>query len=89
MSKKNSIIFGIIFMAAILAVAIWISIKCSTKDIVGTFCTGEEVLRENIYISFFSDNTLLIYRQLGPGASGIYKTNKYEHISALDREMTD
>ena len=92
MSKKNSIIFGIIFMAAILAVAIWISIKCSTKDIVGTFCTGEEVLRENIYISFFSDNTLLIYRQLGPGASGIYKTNKYEHISALDLEdleMTD
>ena len=75
MSKKNSIIFGIIFMAAILAVAIWISIKCSTKDI--------------IYISFFSDNTLLIYRQLGPGASGIYKTNKYEHISALDLEMTD
>ena len=89
MLKKISIIFGFIFMAAILAAAIWINIQYSTKDIVGTFCTGEGISREDVYIAFFSDDTLLIYRQLGPGSSGKYKTNKYEHISALDLEMTD
>ena len=69
MLKKISIIFGFIFMAAILAAAIWINIQYSTKDIVGTFCTGEGISREDV--------------------SGKYKTNKYEHISALDLEMTD
>ncbi len=59
------------------------------KSAIGTYCTGEGLSREDVYISIFSDNTFLIYRQLETGLPGEFDSEEFENLTMFNFQLED
>ena len=67
--KKRIYIIGL-FVISFIFISIALIQNIRPKSAIGTYCTGEGLSRDDVYISLLSDNTFLIYRQLETGLSG-------------------
>ena len=65
------------------------STGCGQKNVIGTYCTGEGLSREDVYVSLLSDNTFLIYRQLETGLPGEFDSEEFENFTALTFHLED
>lgn len=65
------------------------STGCGQKNVIGTYCTGEGLSREDVYVSLLSDNTFLIYRQLETGLPGEFNSEEFENFTALTFHLED
>ena len=65
------------------------STGCGQKNVIGTYCTGEGLSREDVYVSLSSDNTFLIYRQLETGLPGEFDSEEFENFTALTFHLED
>ena len=65
------------------------STGCGQKNVIGTYCTGEGLSREDVYVSLLSDNTFLIYRQLETGLPGEFDSEEFENFTALTFQLED
>ena len=65
------------------------STGCDQKNVIGTYCTGEGLSREDVYVSLLSDNTFLIYRQLETGLPGEFDSEEFENFTALTFHLED
>ena len=62
--KKRIYIIGL-FVISFIFISIALIQNIRPKSAIGTYCTGEGLSRDDVYISLLSDNTFLIYRQDG------------------------
>ena len=65
------------------------STGCGQKNVIGTYCIGEGLSREDVYVSLLSDNTFLIYRQLETGLPGEFDSEEFENFTALTFHLED
>ena len=65
------------------------STGCGQKNVIGTYCTGEGLSREDVYVSLLSDYTFLIYRQLETGLPGEFDSEEFENFTALTFHLED
>ena len=65
------------------------STGCGQKNVIGTYCSGEGLSREDVYVSLLSDNTFLIYRQLETGLPGEFDSEEFENFTALTFHLED
>ena len=85
--KKIYIVCLLVISFIFIALALIQNIR--PKSVIGTFCTGEGLSQEDVYISFFNDNTFLIYRQLETGLSGEFNSEEFENLTALTFQLED
>ena len=65
------------------------STGCGQKNVIGTYCTGEGLSREDVYVSLLSDNTFLIYRQLETGLPGKFDSAEFENFTVLTFQLEE
>lgn len=67
----------------IILVLLVVLIQSNTKSVVGTFCTGEGISQEDVYVSIYSDDTFLIYKQFDVISSGSCSIDEYKRFSVI------
>ena len=81
--KKRIYIIGL-FVISFVFISIALIQNIRPKSAIGTYCTGEGLSRDDVYISLLSDNTFLIYRQLETGLSGKFDSEEFENLTTLN-----
>ena len=88
MIKKRIYIIGL-FVISFIFISIALIQNIRPKSAIGTYCTGEGLSRDDVYISLLSDNTFLIYRQLETGLSGKFDSEEFENLTTLTFQLED
>lgn len=86
--KKRIYIIGL-FVISFIFISIALIQNIRPKSAIGTYCTGESLSRDDVYISLLSDNTFLIYRQLETGLSGKFDSEEFENLTTLTFQLED
>lgn len=63
--------------------------QSKTKSVIGTFCTNEGILQDDIYVSIYSDDSFLIYKQFDVISYGTYSIDDYQHFSVITFKEKD
>lgn len=77
------LVISLIFISMVLIQSV------RPKSVIGTYCTGDGLSREDVYVSLLSDNTFLIYRQLETGLSGKFDSEEFENLTTLTFQLED
>ena len=81
--NKKKIIVAVLLICLCIALAIILIPKDNKKEVIGTYCTGNELSPQNIYIAFSSDGAFNIYRQfekLGNGSFSVENNGDNQRI---------
>lgn len=77
------LVISLIFISMVLIQSV------RPKSVIGTYCTGDGLSREDVYVSLLSDNTFLIYRQLETGLPGKFDSAEFENFTVLTFQLEE
>lgn len=88
LERKKIAIFSLGFcLTAVLVITF--TIKNTNKSIVGTFCSGNELSEEAVYITLYPDNTYLLYHQFDIISEGEYENDNVGDVEILYFDKKD
>lgn len=86
--RKKTVIISIVF-CIIVVVSFFYLEKVQYKSAIGTFCTGDGISKEDVYITIYSDNTFLLYQQFEILSEGAYEKENIDGVEVLYLKKKD
>lgn len=80
MAKKVAVIIVIIVLLAGLFMYVGMSLTHKEQSAVGTYCTGDGISGNEVYITIYTDDEYVIYRQFDTLSRGVCEFDVFDRI---------